>query len=123
MRRKYGNRPTEWNGELYPSKAEAERARNLEMLKRGGQIAYWHRGTRTQIIDGGPGRRVFYTPDFVVCDMDGAQHAEDVKGSVPRDFRMRAILYELQTGVPLRVVDSGGAVIWTPQGKRKRGGR
>lgn len=121
MRRKYGNTPTEWNGEQYASKAEAERARSLELLRRGGNIAYWRRGTRTMIVDGGPGRRISYTPDFVVCDNDGAEWAEDVKGSVPRDFRMRAILYELQTGVPLRVVDKHGNVTWTPNGKRGGG--
>jgi hypothetical protein len=120
-RPKYRNRPTEWNGRLYASASEAERARTLELLLRAGRIEAWRHGERTLILDSGPGQRCWYTPDFVVTELGGLEVAEDVKGAVPRDFRMRAILYEMATGIALRVVDKDGTVRWTPAGNR--GGR
>lgn len=109
MRNKYGARPTFVNGERFASKAEAAYAQTLDLMKRAGEIASWARGMRTIVLDGPPGRRVTYTPDFLVVKLDGTRYAVDVKGAVPRDFRIRALLWNrTQPHCPLVVVDVNG---------------
>lgn len=109
VRTKYGARRTEYSGQVYASRAEAEYARRLDLLKYAGEIASWARGMRTIVLDGPPGRRVTYCPDFVVVRNDGTRYAVDVKGAVPRDFRIRALLWgRTQPHCPLVVVDVRG---------------
>jgi|GEM_PF-4368184 len=113
-RNKYGAVRTEYRGEWYDSKMEANYAARLDLEKRAGKILNWWRGERVDLL-GSPGRpgRVTYKPDFHVVYPDGQEVAIDVKGAVPRDFRIRVALWELKfPNLPLRVVDKDGNVCW-----------
>lgn len=111
---KYRAKRTIWNGETYDSKAEAARACQLTLLQKAGHILSWKRGAADVMIDGpSRGRRVTYRPDFIVWGINGEQWAEDVKGFVPREFRIKAILWEQKhPDIPLRVVNQHGTEIW-----------
>lgn len=122
-RNRFGNRRTVGpGGVLYDSKAEAERAQGLELLRRAGKIDSWTRGDRVTLIDRGPGRRVTFKLDFYV-HANGDSWAEDVKGRDRRTgkpatmtdaFRIKALLWASQDRAPLRVVDKYGNVLWEP---------
>ena len=109
---KYGAVRTEYRGALYDSKAEAAYAADLDMRKRAGLIERWERGEKQTLVGGGPsGRKVTYRPDFIVYAKDGTAHAVDVKGYVTREFRIKAILWELRfPHMPLLTVKNGREV-------------
>lgn len=110
---KYNARRTHYRGVVYDSAAEAHRAAQLEFLVRAGRVVRWQRGERQTVLDDGRGNKVTYKPDFLVWTDEHHCHAEDVKGAVPRDFRIRAILFGLKfPHIPLRVVDKHGNVTW-----------
>lgn len=102
-------------GQAFDSKAEARRAAELELLRLAGKIHRWERGTPQVLVEGPTRRRrITYKPDFIVWDNEWHCHAEDVKGAVPRDFRLRAILWEQKfPRIPLQVIDSRGQVVWS----------
>ena len=123
------SRKTPYNGQLYDSAAEAHRAATLDLLVKAGRIVRWERGSRQLVFDGGVGRKVFYTPDFLVWRGDRQAHAEEVKGVardwrtkrliLPRDLRIRLILWEVKyPDLPVIVVDRDGSVIWRLNSKR-----
>lgn len=88
MRRKYGNIRTEYKGYVFASKAEARRAKELDLLLAAGEI----RGYGKQpsfLLDGG----VRYRPDFIVCDKNGIIWVEDVKGHKTEGFRIKEKLF------------------------------
>lgn len=111
---KYRAKRTTWNGEIYDSKAEANRAAQLTLLQKAGKILAFKRGERDTLIDGSTrSRKVTYRVDFIVWGINGEQWAEDVKGFVPREFRIKAILWEQKhPDIPLRVVNQHGTEIW-----------
>jgi hypothetical protein len=128
MRRKtkYHNIPTWFGGERYDSKAEAARAAQLDLLKRGGNIHDWKRGRRMLLLEGKRPitRPITYTPDFEVYpDASGTFWVEDVKGvrldrksgkmkvRATQMFRLRLKLFLARyPGQELRVVDKDGTV-------------
>jgi hypothetical protein len=117
-RNKYRARRTEFHGESYDSGAEANYAAILELRRKAGQIRCWKRGQIQTLIEGpNRRRRITYRPDFIVTSNDGRSEAIDVKGVLPRDFRLRAILWERKfPDLPLRVVDRDGNVKWSLDG-------
>lgn len=117
-RHKYGAVRTEYQGERYDSRAEARRAMDLVLLKAAGKIHRWERGEAQVLLEGRTrSRRVTYKPDFIVWDTERRAHAEDVKGMVPKDFRIKAILWERRfPDLPLRVVDANGNLKWSLDG-------
>jgi hypothetical protein len=122
-RNKYGARRTEYLGIIWDSAAEANYAAILELQRKGGKIARWERGTAQILIDGpNRSRRVTYKPDFIVYYGDQTREAIDVKGCVPRDFRIKALLWEQRfPNLPLRVIDRDGNTKWTLEpAKRSR---
>ena len=72
---KYHNRRTEYKGDTYDSQAEANRAAELDLLIRAGEIAGYARQVPF-LLDGG----ITYRADFVVLGLDGTYRIEDVKG-------------------------------------------
>lgn len=112
-RNKFRAVATMLNGERYDSKAEAQYAQHLNLLKKAGAILDWKRGQRMTLIDGPTAmERVTYRADFFVTKPDGTQYAVDVKGVVLRDFRIRALLWRQRfPKMPLVVVDGRGRVV------------
>lgn len=124
---KYGNRRTEYAGQVYASAAEARYAVLLEALKRTGVIRSWERAPSYELISGPTRqRRVSYRPDFLVTKPNGEQYVVEVKGSmaaVSRDFRLRALLFQsIYPGLPLMVVDGNGRELdpFAPRPRRRR---
>ena len=78
---KFHAQPTELNGVRYASKKEARRAGELDLLKRGGEVVFYHR----QPIFDLPGG-VTYRPDFQIFWASGHVSYEDVKGVRTKDF-------------------------------------
>jgi hypothetical protein len=85
VRRKYGNKPCEINGEKYRSQRERDRHQELVLLQRAGQIAGLTREVPFVLADAVTiqGRRrpsLRYVADYVYCTADGQQVVEDCKG-------------------------------------------
>ncbi len=72
--RKYLNQPQVYNGLVYDSIKEAGRARDLDLLKRAGEIVAWFPHVNFDLPGG-----VRYVADFVVIDKDWRVSIEDVK--------------------------------------------
>lgn len=85
---KLGNTRTEYNGIWYDSKAEANRARTLDLLIKAGEVLHWER----QVVFDLTVASVHickYKLDFRVHWADGRTTFEDVKGQrsgVPYDL-------------------------------------
>jgi hypothetical protein len=79
---KYRNVRTEYDGRLYDSKAEAARARELDLLKEAGGIRHWEPQPKFRL-----GPDFTYRPDFIVWHNDGTTEVEDVKGTETPTFR------------------------------------
>lgn len=88
---KYGNVKTWYAGREYASKREAERASQLDLMKRAGEIAGWI-PQYPFLLAGG----IKYVADFVVLQNDGRWRAEDVKSAATRRiaaYRMKRRLF------------------------------
>lgn len=82
-RPKYRNNFTEYDGRTYASRAEADRARALDLDKQSGSIKHWEPQPRFRL---GCAENV-YVADFIVWRMDGSVHVEDVKGFESPKFK------------------------------------
>jgi Protein of unknown function (DUF1064) len=110
---KYGNVRTEYAGQLYASKAEAEYARRLDRRLAAGEIRAWRRGGPWTLLDA-PRRphRITYTPDFEVEDAAGRLAVVDVKGVETEVFKLKARLWKaVYPDVPLVVVRADGSEV------------
>ncbi|HRC61687.1 MAG TPA: DUF1064 domain-containing protein [Dehalococcoidia bacterium] len=77
-RSKYGNERIEYKGQIFDSKLERDRYRQLEMLWEAGQVCWFHRQVRFD-LEGG----VIYRADFQVIWPEGLFQRvgyEDAKG-------------------------------------------
>jgi hypothetical protein len=114
-RHKYNAVVTEYAGEVYPSRGEAEYARHLDRLKAAGAIHGWRRGGEWVLLDSPTGRKrdgITYRPDFEVWDTPdgGGFRVVDFKGVVTREFRLKARLWKARyPDVPLVVARADGA--------------
>jgi len=97
---KYRAQRTEYNGRSYASKAEAKRAWELDMLKRGGQVAEWIAQPRFQL--GCPEN--LYVADFLVVWVDGSVVVEDIKGMETAAFAKNRRLWLHYGRLPLRIL-------------------
>lgn len=108
-RSKYGAKPTAYEGVVYDSKAEAERAKQLDWLKLSGKVKWWLRQTLVAI--GEPGVDKPYRVDFLVGEIepDGSLsvHAEDVKGVDTDSFRRHVRQWRKRGPFPLHVIRKG----------------
>lgn len=79
QRRKYGNRPQEYNGISYHSKKEADYAARLDLEKRAGEIKSWERQFKIDLRVNGYHITNYYC-DFLVHHNDGRKELIEVKG-------------------------------------------
>lgn len=85
MRSKYLNQPTHYTSPLngprrYASKKEAERARQLDLLRADGQVLWWLPQIAFVVGLDDNGKPVRYYADFQVMWRDRGLVHEDVKG-------------------------------------------
>jgi hypothetical protein len=109
---KYHARRTEYGGQVYDSRGEAEYARQLDLRKAAGAIRDWRRGMPWTLLESPTGRKrdgIEYTPDFHVWDAQGAFTAVDFKGMETEVFKLKAKLWRYAyPTVPLFVVKADG---------------
>lgn len=77
-RSKYGNKKTEYRDQLYDSKKEADRARDLDILVAAGEISAWERQHKFEFFLNGVDICDFFV-DFKITYPDGRIVYEDVK--------------------------------------------
>jgi hypothetical protein len=112
---KYAARRTVYNGQTYPSKAEAEYARHLDLLQAGGVIERWTRATGVSLLEcEWPGWGLRYTADFwVFGHQTHGDYWVEVKGPETEAFRMRVKLLRHRSPlVRLLIVKPDGSERW-----------
>lgn len=101
---KYRAVRTEYNGVMYASKAEANRARQLDA---DPLVAWWIGQVRLRL--GCPEN--IYVPDFLVAlrsnFLSSVVHAEDVKGMETAKFRRDKKLWKSYGPFPLWIIKGG----------------
>lgn len=112
-RSKLGNVRTEYGGETYDSKAEADRAAELDLLMMGGVVHHWTR--QVSFALGCPEN--CYRADFVVYDDSGQCHVEDVKGHETAAWKKNKRLWRVYGEHPLSILKRKGTgwsreVVW-----------
>ncbi len=108
-RSKYNAEPTVYKGRRYASKAEAERAKQLDFLKLSGKVLWWEPQVPFTISDDPAVGRCWV--DFLVCEVEpdgiARPHAEDVKGYVTPEFRKQVKRWKVRGPIPLHVIKKG----------------
>lgn len=116
-RNKYGARKTMYNGVKYDSRAEADRAAELDAMLKAGQVTWWLR--QVQIPLGAPG--VSLKVDFLVAirNIGGPIIlAQEVKGVETERFRVLKKLWPKFGPFPLHIIRNGKTVeVVSPDGK------
>jgi hypothetical protein len=90
-RAKYGNVRTTFQGRESASKREAQRAQELDLMLKAGEIAGWIPQWPFRLAGG-----IRYIADFLVLQNDGTWRAEDVKSEATRKigtYRLKRKLY------------------------------
>ena len=107
---KYHNRKIVREGETYDSVKEYRRAKELELLEKGGVIKDLKRQVRFEIIPSQRGedgkvveRAVTYVADFVYFE-DGKLVVEDAKGYRTKDYIIKRKLMRYLLGINIREV-------------------
>ena len=107
---KYHNRKIVREGETYDSVKEYRRAKELELLEKGGVIKDLKRQVRFEIIPSQRGedgkvveRAVTYVADFVYFE-DGKLVVEDTKGFRTKDYIIKRKLMRYLLGINIREV-------------------
>jgi hypothetical protein len=98
-RNKYRAKPTIYNGVRYASKAEANRAEQLDQLRAAGEVHWWVGQVRFRL---GIPENV-YVVDFLVVDASGV-FCEDVKGVSTAKFKRDVRLWKRYGPCPLHVI-------------------
>lgn len=93
------------DGRRYPSRAEARRAAELDLLARAGVIRRVKH--QPQYALGCPEN--VYVADFEITDAAGHTHAEDVKGFRTAKFRRDCRLWRHYGPYPLHVLTARGS--------------
>lgn len=91
---KYGAKKSTFKGEVYHSKKEAGYARDLDLLKKAGEIKDYQRQVRFS-IDFGRYHICNYYADFVVEMNDGSKEIHECKGFQTEVFRLKWKLMEV----------------------------
>lgn len=97
-RNKYNNTKVEYNGVVYASKKEAEKAMEITMLHKAGEIIDWKPHPAYIVIprftkDGKIYRPTRYIADFWVKWKDGREEIIDIKGFPTEAFKIKAKLF------------------------------
>ena len=99
--RKYRNIPVEYNGRMYPSKAQAAQAAQRDLEVKAGLIRGWLPEVSFPI----PGTKRRMRIDELVIMNDGRIRLGDVKGMVPtKDWQLKRELVEKALGIPIDVI-------------------
>lgn len=99
---KYNNVKTEYNGEMYDSAKEAQRAHELRMMQQQGQIIGYFTQVPFMLA-----AKIVYVADFVVLEMGGTWRVEDVKSPHTRTlapYRMKRKLFKERYGFDIQEV-------------------
>jgi len=89
---KYGARKTEYGGQMYDSAAEANRAAELDILKRCGKIQSWERQVSFPIVVNG--RHVCkFVVDFRVIESPARNFLEEIKGVETAVYKLKLKLF------------------------------
>jgi hypothetical protein len=108
---------TPYGGVVWRSKAEAERAKKLDLLQRAGEILKWEKAPRFDLVINGK-KCGWYTPDFLVTRPDGTRYLLEVKGHAVREFTFRTNVFRaLYPEWELLVIDKDGAP-WRPRPRK-----
>lgn len=94
---KYNNRKTEYDGVTYDSKKEAQRAAELNLMMKSGEILTLARQVRYRLARG-----VEYIADFVYTTKDGDCVIEDVKGFKTHVYKMKKKLMKDIHGIDIK---------------------
>ena len=81
---KYRNKRTEYNGRIYDSKREAQRAAELQLLVKSGDVAAVLEQVAFTLAGG-----IKYRADFVILGWDGTFTVEDSKGILTKEYRLK----------------------------------
>lgn len=102
---KYRAVKTPYGGVLYDSAAEAGRAAFLDDLVKLKQIRGWIRQVKFTLagVD-----ELTWRADFLVFELDGTVHVEDVKGCETKEFKRLRRLWRAYGPCPLQVVRRKG---------------
>jgi hypothetical protein len=93
---KYGNKRIEFNGKIYDSIREANKAAELQALFRQGKIKDYTEQKRIVLVAGdGKLRPIVYVADFYYVDLDGTPHVLDSKGYKTKEYRLKKKLAAL----------------------------
>lgn len=105
---KYGAKKTEYDGQVYPSRAEAHYAAALDLSVAAGVLRSWCRPAPVVLLDAPRARdRITYQPDFHCVTPDGSEYWVDVKGVLTPVFRLKQKLWKARfPDRDLRVVEA-----------------
>jgi hypothetical protein len=102
---KYHAKKTCYNGVTYDSKREAERAWELDLLQRAGEISDLKRQVPFELIPKQAGERaVIYKADFTYRDKAGRLIVEDVKGQRLPEYVLKRKLMLWVHGIRIQEV-------------------
>lgn len=91
--RKYRNEPTVYKGREYASIKEANRARMLDALQANGEIEAWIPQVTLNLAPG-----VNVRVDFVILLKGMRWRAEDTKGFLTKEWKIKAKLFKAKYG-------------------------
>jgi len=108
-RRKFGNTPTDYESPLvgqmkYPSKKQAERAKQLDLLWQAGEIRWWLPEIPIRLRAYTDDRQRLMRVDFLILWADGQLTWEDSKGVATEAWKLKADLVRDQYGIDVRIV-------------------
>ena len=101
--KKYRNQETIYNGIIFASKKEANRAYELDMLLKAKQIKRWSVQPEFLIEINGV-RIAKYRGDFKVEYPDGRVEIEDVKGFRTPVYRLKAKMMKAVYGIDIKEI-------------------
>lgn len=109
---KYNNKKITVDGQIFDSKKEANRYKELRLLEKAGEIKDLRTQVKFKLIpaqrDEATGkvieRECSYKADFVYYEEDGETVVEDVKGFRTKDYIIKRKLMLYQYGLRIREV-------------------
>ena len=108
-RRKFGNTPTDYESPLvghmkYPSKKQAERAKELDLLWQAGEIRWWLPEIPIRLKGYTETRQHIMRVDFLILWADGRLTWEDAKGILTPAWELKRDLVADQYGITVETV-------------------
>ena len=93
-----------FEGRMFDSKAERDRAEQLKVMEKDGDIQELELQPQTSLSDAG----IKYKPDFAYTE-NGVRIYEDVKGVETEGFRIKSKLWKKYGYGPLRITKRKGS--------------